>query len=370
MSEGRNNARMIDWDLFLRAGIDPKTGRPCREGAGIADGINAILRVQDEQDAVSRFKWYRFPGLTSQEVERLIYYKGNLAFWYFEEFDQFMFLPYALQGTIDLLGRYNAIKPLPFGATNESEDKSNAKGESRRREEKLATLLATKKLTVVKEPMTPEEVKTGDFKRQGAVLLWDYTPQLKQTIMPRQILNDPLVRLEAECLPYMATALAHATGVEGLRVEDEDGQREAMEMSKQVRNAALNGVRYIPVLSRLEMQELASGTVGKSEEFLLAMQALDNLRLGTHGIENGGLFQKKAHELQAENEMNQGSRRSVLVDCLNNRRRFCDIVNSIWGLNVWVEINDEATEEEEQQEEQEEGPGPGEREEGNDNELL
>lgn len=369
MSGGKNNARMFDIETIIMAGIDPKTGLPLRNTWGKnVDGINAILRVQDEQDAVSRFRWSRFPGLTSNEIERMIYYKANLAFWYFEQFDQFMLLPFALDGTIDLWGRYNQIKPLPFGATNESQDKQEAS--DNKREKALADLLSQKRLTVVKEPLLPEEVEKGGFKTKGAVILRDYTPQLSQTILSRKTLNDPLIRLEAECLPFMETALVNATGVEGLRVESEDALTQAHEMSIATREAALNGWRFIPVLDRTEMQELAAGSVGKSEEFLLAMQALDNLRLGTHGIDNGGLFQKKAHELQAENEMNKGSRRSVLVDALNNRRRFCDIVNSIWGLNVWVDINEDATQEQEQEPEEEDTDQPGDREEQNENELL
>lgn len=367
-----NNARMYDLQTIIKAGIDPKTGLPLRcGGRSHVEGITALIRVQDEQDAVSRFKWYRFPGLVSNEIERLMYYRASMAFWYFEEYGQFMFLPYALSGTIDLLGRYNKIKPLPFGATNQSEDKAEANDETDRRQKALATLLSQKRLTVIKEPMTPEEVKSGEFTKNGAVILWDYTPQLSQTIIARQALNDPLVRIEAECVPFMATALSNATGVSGLRVPDEDAQRQANEMSMSTKEAALNGWRYIPVMNHIEFQELAGGTVGKSEEFLLAMQALDNLRLGTHGIENGGLFQKKAHELQDENNMKQGSRRSVIMDGLNNRRRFCDIVNSIWGLNVWVDINEEAVDEEDQTPEEDDGtPQPGDREEGNENELL
>ena len=43
---------------------------------------------------------------------------------------------------------------------------------------------------------------------------------------------------------------------------------------------------------------------GKIEEYMLAMQSLDNLRLSGYGIDNGGLFEKKAHELQTEADIN------------------------------------------------------------------
>ena len=65
---------MTDKDLFIQAGIDPKTGLPLKaigpQGATdirLKDDITRALRIVDEQDAVNRFTWYNLPsGLTSQ----------------------------------------------------------------------------------------------------------------------------------------------------------------------------------------------------------------------------------------------------------------------------------------------------------------
>ena len=75
---------------ILAAGIDPKTGLPLKLGVGGENGvrstIKAQLRIIDEQDAVNRFVWYNLPlDITSQELERLLYYRGQLYFFYFEE---------------------------------------------------------------------------------------------------------------------------------------------------------------------------------------------------------------------------------------------------------------------------------------------
>ena len=70
---------------------------------------------------------------------------------------------------------------------------------------------------------------------------------------------------------------------------------------------------------------------------MLAMQSLDNFRLSTYGLENGGLFEKKQHILEAENEVNQSSVGLVLQDGLSIRQNFCNIVNSIWDLGIWCE---------------------------------
>jgi len=67
------------------------------------------------------------------------------------------------------------------------------------------------------------------------------------------------------------------------------------------------------------------------------MQAIENLRLSTYGIDNGGLFEKKAHTLQSEADINGGPVGLVLQDGLSIRQNFCNIVNSIWNLGIWCE---------------------------------
>ena len=94
-----------NYEPFIAAGIDPKTGLPKKlEGAGapIKQNIKALLRVLDEQNAVTRYTWYNLPcDITSQELERMLYYKGQLCMFYFEPLDKFFFMPYALDGTIE-----------------------------------------------------------------------------------------------------------------------------------------------------------------------------------------------------------------------------------------------------------------------------
>lgn len=70
---------------------------------------------------------------------------------------------------------------------------------------------------------------------------------------------------------------------------------------------------------------------------MLAMQSLDNLRLSGYGIDNGGLFEKKARELQSEADINGGPVGLVMQDGLSIRQNFCNIVNSIWGIGIWCE---------------------------------
>ena len=330
----KNNAAIYDLQTLVQAGIDPKTGLPLKFTQGVLsklkDGIKALFRIIDEQDAVTRYTWYNLPcNITSQELERLIYYKGQLAFFYCEPLDQFFFMPYALDGTIDFYGRYNRIHPVPManGTTEEEKKLYGAQMD----------YLSTLKLDVLYDiPLEPVDPYTS------CVLVHDYTKQMSQTVISRQVLNDPLLDVMSDTVPLMRTALFNSSGVLAMRVNSQDEQSNVKAANQAIDAAVLNGQRYIPVLGNIDFQELAGGETAKAEEFLMALQSLDNLRLSTHGLDSGGLFQKKSHMLESENSMNAGHARSALDDGLMIRQHMCDIANAIWGIGMSCEISESA----------------------------
>ena len=169
------------------------------------------------------------------------------------------------------------------------------------------------------------------------MLLHDYTKQLSQTIISRQALNECFIDLESDILPYLSTALLAGTGIKGMRVNDADAAGEAERASKQVKHSALTQKLYNAMTSSVEFQELSDGSPLKTEEFLLALQGVENIRKGSLGIENGGIFQKKAHKLESEQTGNESSVATVFQDGLSIRQRFCNIVNSVWGTEMWCE---------------------------------
>ena len=317
-----NNAKLPDLSTLFQAGIDPKTGLPLKLTGSmkcvLKEDLKKFLRLIDEQDAVNRYIWYNLPAnITSQELERMLYYKGQLCFFYDKDLEEFYFMPYALDGTIDFYGRFNTIHPVPM--TSGTDDKGN---------KAQAQYLAEKKLKCVYGIKLPEELKVEDLDK-STVLLHDYTKQLAQTIIPRVQVNDSLIDVMAECIPFMRTSLISSTGINGIRVNDGDQQANVFDAGRSVEHAALTGNPWVPIIGNIEFQELTNGQVGKAEEYMLAMQSLDNLRLSGYGIDNGGLFEKKAHELQSEADINGGPVGLVLQDGLSIRQNFCNIVNSI-----------------------------------------
>ena len=313
------NPKIPDLKTLIQAGFDPKTGLPNKIGTKpcLKENVKKALRLIDEQDAVNRYTWYNLPcNITSQELERMLYYKGQLAFFYMEDLDEFYFMPYALDGTIDFYGRFNTIHPVPMTSGEEKAGKAQAE------------LLSNIKLKCIYGIKLPEDLTVEDLTK-SAVLLHDYSKQLSQTIIPRQIINDGIIDIEAECIPFMRTALIEETGVMGVRVQDADQAAAVQDGANSLVNAAMNGDMYVPIVGQMEFQELTNGGTGKAEDYMLAMQSLDNFRLSLYGIDNGGLFEKKAHELQSEADINGGPVGLVLQDGLSIRQNFCNIVNSI-----------------------------------------
>jgi hypothetical protein len=306
-------------ETFWQAGINPRTGLPVKFGnskLALKEDIKKLLRNVDEQDAVNRYVWYNLPmNLPSQEVERMLYYKGQLCFYYDKDLEEFYFMPYALDGTIDFYGRYNTIHPVPM--TSGTDDKGN---------KAQAQYLAEKKLKCIYGMLLPEDNIDTD---NVCVLLYDRSKQLSQTVLPRAQIQDPLLDIMSECIPYMQTCLLAGSGIKGIRVNDADQKDAVHEGARSMKQAALTQEPWVAMEGSVEFQELTDGSTLKAEEYMLALQSLDNFRLSTYGIDNGGLFEKKAHELQSEADINGGPVGLVMQDGLAIRQNFCNIVNSI-----------------------------------------
>lgn len=327
-----NNAKLPDLQTLIQAGINPKTGLPVALSSistlqcTLKEDLRKQMRILDEQDAVNRYTWFNLPnGLTGQLLERILYYRGQGAFFYVDALEKFFFLPYALDGTLDCYGRFTGLKPLCFGGgTDQTEEK------------KPKPFLSGIHRNIYYD--MSEEV-TLDMFLEGAVILKDYTPQLSETIISRQVIQDPLLDAMAEAVPMARTSLLSNSGVKGVRVQDESQASQVQLASVMVQKGALTGNPWIPITAATEFQDLTNGTALKSEEYLLYLQALDNYRLSLYGLDNGGLFQKKSHMLEAEQEMNSANTKLTMQDGLTLRQHFCDLVNAIWGLGIWCEVS-------------------------------
>lgn len=293
--------------------------------------IKKNLRILDEQDAIHRYQWYGLPpGLDSELVERMIYYRGELMFFYMDSAESMFMLPYAGIESPNVYGRYLAGTPLIFGGSQTKTPDGKPK----------QFIPGMRREIVYSVPEDPKAILR--LIDEGAVIVKDYTPQLPERIIPRADLMDGVLDMMAECFPLARTALISNCGVMGMRVPTPDAKDEVMQAADSVYKSALMGSPYVPMMGTTEFQELSGTSALRVEDYLLVLQSLDNFRLSLHGLSSGGLFQKKSHMLEGEQEMNESRAKAALEDGLNQRQRFCDMVNAIWGIGISVEISESA----------------------------
>ena len=329
-------AKMTDLELYYTMGIDPKTGLPTRISceSNLKNEIRKSLRIMDEQEAVNRFVWYNLPdGIDGQLLERIIYYKGQAILFYDETLEKFYFLPYALSGAIDPYGRYLQVKALPFmGGTSDKDAKSD--------KIKVWTESIIRKPVYSLEEIfeNPDEFDVSKY----CVILKDYTPQENELVIPRKQLQEKLLDLMSEAFPMARTNLIANCGVQGLRVAEEDSKKQVEVMSQMIKRSAISGEPFTAVFGPTEFQQLTGSSTSKVQDFLMYMQSLDNFRRSCYGLKSGGVFEKKAHELQSEAMVNQSNTDLIYNDSLKRRQDFCDMINVLFGLEVWCEPSETA----------------------------
>lgn len=335
----KNNAKLFDPNLLIQAGINPKTGLPYKMGScdnetWLKDAYTKCFRIKDEQDAINTFVWYNLPnGLNSRLIERILYYRGQGMFFYMKENNQFYFLPYTLSSPddgpgIDVYGRYRGCVPLPFNGSTSSGDSKDGK--------EKPWIVGLVKKPIYDIPLGQLELEDIE---DSCILLKDYSEQIGQKNIPRQQLQESIIQEMSDIVCYSNTSLLNATGIMGVRVSNENEAAQVYAASEGVNRAARTGRKYIPIVGSINFQELSGQNVGKAEEFLVALESRDNLRMSFHGIPNGGIFQKKAHMLETEAQMNAGVADSALRDRLQYRQDFCDLVNMTFGLGIDCDIN-------------------------------
>lgn len=286
------------------------------------------LRIIDQQQFLTRYKWYNLPyGLNENLMERILYDRGQAMFFYIEALDKFFFLPYTFSGNLDIYGRYTVCVPLPWRGTDEAE-----------RPRDIISLETRKPVY----DFQIEDMDWGDFTGK-CVICYDRSLGAGQTITPRKTLNKAIIDYEADMLPYMHTSLMNSTGVSGMRVGSPDEMAQIRMASLSVQNAALNGIKWLGLTGRVDFQDIGLKGASQAQEYLLAMQSMDNFRQMGMGLGDGTLFQTRAHMLQTQADMAIGRVDGIYQDGLNRRQEFCNLVNSVFGLGIWCDVSEQAT---------------------------
>lgn len=308
--------------------IASRSSEPGRAGRDLYDALRIDMRIKDEQDAIESIAWDLLPpGMQCDMVERILYYRGSGA--WFPIGDQWLFFP-CTGKDIDAWGRWQWLTPIPFTGTSSIDDK------------KIKPFFDNRWFRAVYEVPDPEDLNP-EYLENVAVPMYDYSRQYSQTIIPRSTLSEPLLKVISECIPFARTALINGAGIQGFKIMDESQTSEVYRASSAAYRAALNGEKWLPVVGDIQSAAIPTNNPLNVQDYLLAAQSFDNLRLSLHGLSNGGIFEKKQKMLDSEVSQTENRATRTLQNRVKLRQEACTILNSIAGVIAWCEAAEEAT---------------------------
>lgn len=319
MGLNNTNPDLFVKDANMQIGYNGKTDLPLKYGMGRRENtefdLRMKLREQDKDININMWDWSNtLLDINSQFINRLLYYRGQLAYAYIKEINEFVLLPFSIDGNLDMYGRPKYIRLIPF--TPSTKDK---------RMKPVEDFLANKRFKVV-HTINSELDKNSFY--ESAVILYDRTPDLGENVIPQNIMNQVLINYEAEIYSFMRTNLVNATGVTGIKVQGRDEALNVMDANIELVAAAKTAMKYVPIVgSTVDFQELVNSN-GNTQEFLQAAQAIHNLRLSLNGLPSSGVYDKSQYVNQAQTSLNLGEIDSSLVlqDKYSCRDNFCDLV--------------------------------------------
>lgn len=124
-----------------------------------------------------------------------------------------------------------------------------------------------KELDPIYDLLEELDKKDGDnLINKKCVLLRDYTNQLSENAgFPRASLQEPILRLMSDLIPFCRTSLIVNSGVTGMRVNSEDEKEDAELAAREIYRASLKGQAFVPIVGMQEFQDLGGKAPLKSE---------------------------------------------------------------------------------------------------------
>ncbi len=292
------------------------------------------LRVEDQNQFMSRFTWYNLPmGITGNDIERMLYYRYQIMMWYDVTLKKFKVNPFALRSkddnNIDDQGRYMRIRPLPFnGKSQEKDDQTGKWG-------KYYGLIDRKVYYDI--PEFESKDKAVEALRDACVIIRDYSPQVSQENAPRVELSESFI--EEVILTHVKRRLCelNSSGFSWIRLQDKAGVENIMATLMSASQLVEAGIPYAPIGSTLEIQQGATISSTSIADFWASAQGSDNMRLRTMGIQSDGMLQKQAQQNIAELSLDSISAMGPLGNAWAERLQSCLVWNSMFGTGTYCE---------------------------------
>lgn len=338
---------MYDTLSFQEAGI-PQTKRMLKYGNAIDQNGNAItpnptrynlnydslfsiMREQNMIETLERYMWINLPfGLTQDLIERLLYFRGKGVLYFNDKVDKFQFLPFALNGVIDEYGRYTRCNTLPFTGVDEEESNDGS-----RRKKKPQPLIYENLDIVYDLPYNEETFSMARERRTVGIILNDNSLAVSQQPIIRSNYVKPVLHMMSTLMQIINTAMYGSADHNLIQVENESELESINQQINAINFDILKGRRFTPVVGKLPITPIKTNNTANLEGLFCTFNSLDNFRKTISGIANAGVFDKKAHLLQAEQKLNGSNADDIYYNGLRLRQEFCLMLQAYYNYPTW-----------------------------------
>lgn len=337
---------MYDTDELLKAGI-PQSKKMIKYGNTIDqngntvvpnlkkfnlsyDSLYDIMREQNMIETFERYMWVNIPfGLTQDLIERLLFFRGKGIFYFNDKVEKFQFLPFALNGVIDEYGRFTKCNTLPFTGVDSEEGNKNKK--------KTRTLIYEDLEIVYDLPYNKEMLKGIRERKTVGIILNDNSLAVSQQPIIRSNYVKPVLHLMATLMQIINSAMFGNADHSLLQVENESEYTSINNQISAINNNILAGRRFTPIVGKLPITPIKTSNTANLEGLFNTFNSLNNFLKSITGIANAGVFDKKAHLLQAEQKLNGSNSDDIYYNGLRLRQEFCLMVQAYYGYPIWCE---------------------------------
>lgn len=295
------------------------------------DELFAIMRGQNYVETIERYMWTNVPfGLTPDLIERVLFFRGKGVLYFNDAVGKFQFLPFALNDTIDEYGRYTRCNTLPFIGVDEVKRDSNSK-------KRMVSAVMEDLELVYDLPYNEEMLRIIREKKPVGIILNDNTLAISQQPIIRANYVKPVLHMMATLMNIINCAMFGAADHNVLTVENESELKSINQGIDAINKNILNGKRFTAITSPLKIEPLKTSNTADLEGLFNTFNSLSNFLKSITGVANPGVFDKKAHLLQEEQQLNGSNADDIYYNGLRQRQEFCMLVQAYYGYPIWCE---------------------------------
>lgn len=266
----------------------------------------------DLNQCCSRYIWDGLPnGLTSWNLERMLYFRGTLAGFMFA--GKFYILPYVPSPSINPYGLPSAIRPLTYNGQ----------------------AVAGKDEFFSKNFELPVD-KTGDEADEySAVLLYDSTPYSATGQSPsRYFLNQIIIREMCEVFARININVVISNKKILLQVKD---AKQSDVVRKELETAFGSDCPFGVITAPLEAQSIQSTSDFQADDLFNTIKNYDAIRCFMSGISSKGFGAEKKERLVTGELTGAEEEKDLILDMgFDFRQLFCEQCNKKFGTNISV----------------------------------